>query len=103
MIQCSINQSKVELELNTGSAVTLVPENEFRKISTDLKIEVTDLRLSSFTGHSVEVIRMSQVHGETPEQAKGSSHLHLPGRRLELMWPSLDGGIGDPITVSYIS
>ena len=59
-IQLLINQIPVKLQLDTGSPITLVTEHVWKNMK-DLKLQQEKLKLSSFSGHRIQLQDSSMV------------------------------------------
>lgn len=51
----SINHIPVEMELDSGSPVTIIPKNKFMKLLPSLKLQPADIRLATSTGEQLNV------------------------------------------------
>lgn len=57
----TVNNHCIEFELDTGSAVSLIPVNAFAKIATVDSIDKSTLNLASFTGQAVNLLGVATV------------------------------------------
>jgi nucleoside-triphosphatase THEP1 len=50
-----VNGRNVEMELDSGSPVSLIPVSKYRELFADLPLQSSELRLSTFTGEPLQV------------------------------------------------
>lgn len=73
LISLNINNVPCKLELNTGAAVTVIPEEIWQKDLGSIPLQKSNVTLRSYSGHSIP------VYGETAVHVKyGSQELDLP-------------------------
>jgi len=53
-VTTTLNDKKVSMEIDTGSAVTILPEATYRAISTD-PLQDTTIKLCTYSGEKLEV------------------------------------------------
>lgn len=73
MIPLMINNVPYQLELDTGAAVTVIPEEIWQKDLGSVPLQKSNVTLKSYSGHLIPVSRETAVYVKY-----GSQELDLP-------------------------
>ena len=68
-----LNWTPVTMEIDTGAAVTLIPESRLRSLLPDLQLSKTTMRLRTYTAQPITVVGQAQV--EVRYQDYAGSHV----------------------------
>lgn len=80
LVHCLIENQPVTLEYDTGSTVSTMAEQQFRKICPNRILEPTNLKLSTYTGEVIEPLGFATVRIKVSDiEALGNIYI-LPGR-----------------------
>ena len=61
VIAVSVNNHSIEMELDSGSPVSLIPSTLYNKLFTGVALKPSELHLSTFTGESLQVLGVMDV------------------------------------------
>ena len=61
MVSVQVNQSTIEMEVDTGAALSLVNEDTFSKISTDCHLKPTKITLKTYIGEILRLLGATEV------------------------------------------
>ena len=86
LIPLSINGSKMSMELDTGASVSVMSNEAWRKLKTSTKLQISSLKLRTYTGEALKVVGQALVDVEYEGNTK-----RLPIQVLEGDGPSLLG------------
>lgn len=57
----TIDGKTVDMELETGASVTIIPESVWTDVIASKPVERTDIKLRSYSGHEISVIGEAKV------------------------------------------
>ena len=69
-IEPKLNGKKIRMELDTGSAVSVMPLDMFQKYLCDVELKPTNTILKTYTRESVKPMGQAQIHVKLQKQKK---------------------------------
>ena len=61
IVPVAIDGKTVDMELDTGASVTIIPKSIWTDVLVSKPVEHTDMKLRSYSGHEIPVIREARV------------------------------------------
>ena len=86
MINCKINKASIEMEVDTGSAVTLINRDLFERHFSDAKLQPTTTVLKSFTGDLVKPDGVLHVRVKHSGQQRSGMRLFVVDGRTPALF-----------------
>ena len=61
IVPVAIDGKTVDMELDTGTSITIIPKSIWTDVLTSKPVERTDVKLRSYSGHKILIIREGRV------------------------------------------
>ena len=68
IVPVTINGKTVDMELDTGASVTIIPKSMWTDVLASKPVERTDIKLRSYSGHEISVIGEARVQVANRDQ-----------------------------------
>nr|XP_034311360.1 uncharacterized protein K02A2.6-like [Crassostrea gigas] len=70
ILQLMIKGQQIDMELDTGSSVSIIPETFYRENLSDVPLQKTRIKLNTFSGESINLLGMAHVPVTLNKQQK---------------------------------